>query len=145
MTATISSPETTTAPARRVRQLRVAHVTANFADGSGGITLREALALDDRYASTILAPEDGTLFERAEDAGLQVVRLRKMGRGRRVYPWADVDALRELEKHLRAGDFDLVHTHAGRAGAIGRVAANRIGGFVNVHTLPGVPFHEVQS
>ena len=145
MTATISSPETTTAPARRVRQLRVAHVTANFADGSGGITLREALALDDRYASTILAPEDGTLFERAEDAGLQVVRLQKMGRGRRIYPWADVEALRELTEYLEAGDFDVVHTHAGRAGAIGRVAAHRLGRPAIVHTLHGFPFNEFQS
>jgi glycosyltransferase involved in cell wall biosynthesis len=128
-----------------VRQLRVAHVTANFADGSGGITLREALALDDRYASTILAPEDGTLFDRAEAAGLEVVRLQKMGRGRRVYPWADVEALRELTDYLRAGEFDVVHTHAGRAGAIGRVAAHRLGGCAIVHTLHGFPFNEFQS
>src|ERR671936_668300 len=145
MTATISTIETRTREPRRVRPLRVAHVTANFADGSGGITLREALALDDRYVSTILAPEDGTLFERAEDAGLQVVRLRKMGRGRRVYPWADVEALRELGDHLRAGGFDVVHTHAGRAGAIGRVAAHRLGGCAIVHTLHGFPFNEFQS
>src|SRR5919201_2728735 len=145
MTATISSPETKARSTLPVRTLRVAHVTANFADGSGGITLREALALDERYASTILAPEDGTLFDRAEDAGLQVVRLRKMGRGRRVYPWADVEALRELGDHLRAGGFDIVHTPAGRAGAIGRVAAHRLGGCAIVHTLHGFPFNEFQS
>jgi glycosyltransferase involved in cell wall biosynthesis len=123
----------------------VAHVTANFADGSGGITLREALALDDRYSSTILAPEDGSLFERAEDEGLQVVRLREMGRGRRVYPWADLRAFRELGEHLRAGEFDVVHTHAGRAGALGRVAAHRLGGCAIVHTFHGFPFNEFQS
>ena len=145
MTATISTIETRTREPRRVRPLRVAHVTANFADGSGGITLREALALDDRYVSTILAPEEGTLFGRAEAAGLEVVRLRKMGRGRRVYPWADVEALRELEDHLRRGRFDVVHTHAGRAGAIGRVAAHRLGGCAIVHTLHGFPFNEFQS
>src|SRR5919199_6762731 len=145
MTATISTIETRTREPRRARPLRVAHVTANFADGSGGITLREALALDERYASTILAPEDGTLFGRAEAAGLQVVRLRKMGRGRRVYPWADVEAVRELSDHLRSGRFDVVHTHAGRAGAIGRVAAHRLGGCATVHTLHGFPFNEFQS
>lgn len=132
----------TKAPARR---LRVAHVTANFEDGSGGITLREALALDrDRYSSTVLAPEDGSLFGRAEDAGLDVIRLRRMGRGRRVYPWADLEALRELSAHLREGDFDLVHTHAGRAGMIGRLAA-RASGCATVHTLHGFPFNEFQS
>lgn len=108
--------------------------------------LREALALDrERYSSTIVAPEDGSLFDRAEEAGLEVIRLRKMGRGRRVYPWADVEALRELTAHLRAGEFDLVHTHAGRAGALGRVAADRIGGCAVVHTLHGFPFNEFQS
>jgi glycosyltransferase involved in cell wall biosynthesis len=108
--------------------------------------LREALALDrEKYSSTILAPEDGALFERAEDAGLKVIRLSKMGRGRRVYPWADVEALRELSAHLRAGEFDLVHTHAGRAGALGRVAADRVGGCAIVHTLHGFPFNEFQS
>lgn len=128
-----------------IPRLRVAHVTANFADGSGGITLREALALDPgRFSSTIIAPADGTLFGRAEAAGLEVVRLQRMGRGRRVYPWADVEALRELEQHLHAGRYGVVHTHAGRAGAIGRVAAHRVGGAAVVHTLHGFPFNEFQ-
>ncbi len=145
LTATISSAQTRTRRTTSVRQLRVAHVTANFADGSGGITLREALALDERYSSTILAPEDGSLFDRAEEAGLQVIRLHRMGRGRRVYPWADVEAFRELSEHLRAGEFDVVHTHAGRAGAIGRIAAHRLGECAVVHTLHGFPFNEFQS
>jgi glycosyltransferase involved in cell wall biosynthesis len=145
MTATISLHERRPASPPTTRQLRVAHVTANFADGSGGITLREALALDDRYASTILAPADGTLFQRAEEAGLRVVRLQKMGRGRRVYPWADVEALAELTEHLRDGNFDIVHTHAGRAGMIGRIAAHRLGGCAIVHSLHGFPFNEAQS
>jgi glycosyltransferase involved in cell wall biosynthesis len=145
MTAIISSHESRANGRPATRQLRVAHVTANFADGSGGITLREALALDGRYASTILAPADGTLFGRAEDAGLEVVRLEKMGRGRRVYPWADVEAHRELAEHLRAGRFDIVHTHAGRAGMIGRIVAHRLGDCAIVHTLHGFPFNEAQS
>ena len=142
---TISSSEPRARARGAHRQLRVAHITANFADGSGGITLREALALDERYSSTILAPADGSLFERAEDEGLRVTRLHKMGRGRRVYPWADVEALRELEEHLRAGDFDVVHTHAGRAGLVGRIAARRLEGCAIVHTLHGFPFNEFQS
>jgi glycosyltransferase involved in cell wall biosynthesis len=130
------------APARR---LRVAHINANFADGSGGITLREALALDqERYSSIIIAPEDGSLFDRAEEAGVEVIRLRRMRRGRRVYPWADAEALRELSAHLHEGKFDLVHTHAGRAGGVGRVAAHRVGGCAIVHTFHGFPFNEFQ-
>lgn len=146
MTTTIPSSAPRTRRQASVRPVRVAQVTANFADGSGGIMLREALALDpQRYSSTIIAPDDGTLFDRAEMAGLEVVRLRKMGRGRRVYPWRDVEALSELGGYLRAGKFDLVHTHAGRAGALGRVAAARIGRSAVVHTLHGFPFNEFQS
>jgi glycosyltransferase involved in cell wall biosynthesis len=131
-----------TAPTRR---LRIAHVNANFAAGSGGIMLREALALDrERYAPTILAPEGGSLFDRAREEGLDVIRLRQMGGGRHVYPWADVAAMRELKAGLHAGKFDLVHTHAGRAGALGRLAARRVGVHAIVHTLHGFPFNEFQ-
>jgi glycosyltransferase involved in cell wall biosynthesis len=145
MTTTVTPPRRRHG-ARPDRRLRVAHVTANFADGSGGIMLREALALDrDRYASTIIAPADGTLFGRAEEAGLEVIRLQRMGRGRRVYPWADVEALREVEGYLRVGAFDVVHTHAGRAGALGRIAAHRLDGPAIVHTLHGFPFNAFQS
>lgn len=146
MTATISSALPPTRRVAPARQLRIAHVTATFWAGSGGIILREALALDDeRYSNTILAPGYGALFDRAEEAGLSVIRLKRMGAGRRVYPWADVEAVRELTAHLRAGDFDLVHTHAGRAGLVGRLAARQVGVPAVVHTLHGFPFNEFQS
>jgi glycosyltransferase involved in cell wall biosynthesis len=126
--------------------VRIAHVNANFCAGSGGITLREALAVDrHRFSATILAPADGTLFDRAEAGGVGVVRLKRMGGGRHVYPWEDTAAVRELEALLSDGGFDLVHTHAGRAGAIGRVAARRAGVRAIVHTLHGFPFNEFQS
>jgi glycosyltransferase involved in cell wall biosynthesis len=130
----------------QTRALRVAHVNANFLTGSGGIMLREALAVDPaRYATTIIAPEGGTLFEQAERAGVCVLRLKRMGGGRHVYPWADAEAIRELSGQLRAGRFDIVHTHAGRAGALGRLAARRVGVPALVHTLHGFPFNDYQS
>lgn len=108
--------------------------------------LREALAVDpERYSATILAREDGSLFDRAEASGVDVVRLRRMGGGRHVYPGADLHALRELVSELSTGRFDLVHTHAGRAGAIGRLAARRVGVRAIVHTLHGFPFNEFQN
>jgi glycosyltransferase involved in cell wall biosynthesis len=146
MAAAVHALAPPVAPAPATDALRVAHVNANFCAGSGGITLREALALDrERFAATILAPADGSLFERAEAGGLDVVRLQRMGGGRHVHPLADADAVRELAAHLRAGRFDVVHTHAGRAGAIGRIAARRVGVPAVVHTLHGFPFNEFQS
>jgi glycosyltransferase involved in cell wall biosynthesis len=126
--------------------MRIAHINANFAGGSGGIMLREATALDrERYVTTILAPGDGPLFSLAERRGVQVKRLQRMGGGRHVYPLADGEALRELCEVLRAGAYDVVHTHAGRAGAVGRIAAYRVGVPAIVHTLHGFPFNEFQS
>lgn len=136
-----------TAPraAARARPLRIAHVNANFFAGAGGIMLREALALDRHaYSSTILAPHDGTLLGRAEEAGLNVIRLDGL-RGGRHAAILEVAALREITAHLRAGDFDVVHTHGTKSGVLGRLAGHRVGIRAIVHTLHGFPFHEFQS
>jgi glycosyltransferase involved in cell wall biosynthesis len=116
-----------------------------FTAGAGGIALRGALALDpERYATTILTADGGALLARAEHAGLPVVRLRHMAGGRGVYAWRDAQGVNELTAQLEAGRFDLVHTHSAKAGALGRLAARRLGLPV-VHTFHGFPFHERQS
>ena len=141
-TALASVPPTRAA---RARPLRVAHVNANFFAGAGGIMLREALALSGQgCSSTILAPNDGTLLRRAEEGGLETVRLDVLRGGRHVAA-SEVAALRELTTHLATGDFDVVHTHGTKAGVLGRLAAHRVGVRAIVHTLHGFPFHEFQS
>jgi glycosyltransferase involved in cell wall biosynthesis len=74
-----------------------------------------------------------------------VVSLRHMAPQRRIYPWIDVQALRELTHHLAAGEFDVVHTHSAKAGAVGRMAARRVGVPAVVHSFHGFPFHGFQS
>jgi glycosyltransferase involved in cell wall biosynthesis len=129
-----------------IRQLRVAHVVTKFTAGAGGIALRGALGLDpERYSSTILTADGGSLIGVAEEAGLEVVRLRHMSPGRGVYPHADSQGFRELVAHLAGGRFDLVHTHSAKAGGLGRMAARRAGVPGIVHTFHGFPFHEFQS
>ena len=124
----------------------MAQVVTTLSAGAGGITLRGALALDpDRYSTTILASEGGSLFERAEAAGLRVVPLRHMATGRGIYPWVDVHAFRELSSQLAAGKFDVVHTHSAKAGALGRLAARSLGVPAVVHSFHGFPFHDFQS
>ncbi len=127
------------------RPLRVAQVVTRFTAGAGGIALRGALALDrERYSVTVLSAEGGSLLPTAEEAGLRVIRLRHMTGGRGIYPWRDARGVEELSEHLLALDIDLVHTHSAKAGALGRLAAHRIGVPV-VHTFHGFPFHEFQS
>jgi glycosyltransferase involved in cell wall biosynthesis len=134
-------------PARlRTRRIRVAHVVTKFTAGAGGIALRGALGLDpDRYSSTILTADGGSLLREAEAAGLEVIRLRHMAPGRGLYPHRDLPGIRELARHMERGRFDLVHTHSAKAGGIGRIAARRSGVPAVVHTFHGFPFHEFQS
>jgi glycosyltransferase involved in cell wall biosynthesis len=125
-------------------RLRVAQVVTKFVAGAGGITLRGALALDpDRYAVTILAADGGPLFAQAEQAGIDTIRLRHMSPT--ISPAEDVRGVRELVGHLGAGKFDLIHTHSAKAGAIGRIAARRVGTPAIVHSFHGFPFHDFQS
>ena len=105
----------------RTRPVRVAQIVTKFTAGAGGVTLRGALALDpDRYSTTVFTAEGGSYADSAEEAGLSVVVVPHLAKGRGVYPWVDVQAFRELSSQLRRGEFDLVHTNSAKAGAIGR-------------------------
>ena len=56
---------------------------------------------------------------------------------RPVNPLKDFVALRKLEKILRAQKPDIVHTHSGKAGILGRLAAKRAGVPVIIHHIHG--------
>ena len=130
----------------RAPRLRVAHVVTRLIAGAGGITLRGALAVDpDRYSTTILTAEGGSLIERAESSGLEVIPLRHMPTTRGIYPRSDYVGFREIASHLERGGYDIVHTHSAKAGGIGRLAARRVGVPAIVHSFHGFPFHEFQS
>ena len=64
---------------------------------------------------------------------------------RPVHPLKDWLALRKLEKIFRAQKPDLVHTHSGKAGILGRLAAKRAGVPVIIHHIHGPSFGNFQS
>src|SRR4051812_6515820 len=64
---------------------------------------------------------------------------------RPVHPWKDVRALSALTALLRNLRSDLVHTHSGKAGILGRLAARRAGIPVIVHHIHGPSFGPFQS
>jgi glycosyltransferase involved in cell wall biosynthesis len=64
---------------------------------------------------------------------------------RQVHPLKDWLALRQLEKILREQKPDLVHTHSGKAGILGRLAARRAGVPVILHHIHGPSFGPFQG
>jgi glycosyltransferase involved in cell wall biosynthesis len=64
---------------------------------------------------------------------------------RPVHPTKDFLALRKLEKIFRAQKPDIVHTHSGKAGILGRLAARRAGVPIIIHTIHGPSFGNFQN
>jgi glycosyltransferase involved in cell wall biosynthesis len=137
-----------------VSRRTVAVVVTRLQAGAGGVALRGAVALDpERYEATIIAGDtDGTadsdgsgdrLLVHAVAAGLRVVSLPELVSP--ISPRQDTRGLRLLTAHLADAGYDVVHTHSAKAGALGRLAAERAGTPRVVHTFHGFPFHEFQS
>jgi glycosyltransferase involved in cell wall biosynthesis len=64
---------------------------------------------------------------------------------RQIHPWKDLLAFRRLVGDFRATRPDLVHTHSGKAGILGRLAAARAGIPLIVHTIHGPSFGPFQG
>lgn len=64
---------------------------------------------------------------------------------RPVHPYYDVAALFRLTKHFRQTHPQIVHTHSGKAGILGRIAAHRAGVPVIIHTIHGPSFGPFQG
>jgi len=64
---------------------------------------------------------------------------------RPVHPWKDIRAWRDLTLLLRKESPDLVHTHSGKAGILGRLAARRAGVRVIIHHIHGPSFGSFQG
>jgi glycosyltransferase involved in cell wall biosynthesis len=64
---------------------------------------------------------------------------------RPVHPWHDGKAWRELVRLFREQRPDIVHTHSGKAGLLGRLAAHRAGVRIIVHTIHGPSFGPFQG
>ncbi|MES2568340.1 MAG: glycosyltransferase [Bacteroidota bacterium] len=112
----------------------------------GGITYNVS------YLSKYLAPEYETLLvggpeEEGEDSSLYIpeglgLKPRVLKQFQREINFkADFQAYKEIKKIIREFKPDIVHTHASKAGAIGRLAAIHCKVPIIIHTFHGHVFH----
>jgi len=106
--------------------------------------VRGAVSLPpDLYRSTLIVGSGDVLLDTARAHGVEVVVVPELVSP--ISPMQDARALRSLDRLVRAGEFDVVHTHSAKAGVLGRVAAARAGVPRVVHTMHGFPWHDFQS
>jgi glycosyltransferase involved in cell wall biosynthesis len=84
-----------------------------------------------------LGPE-GSLEDRARRNGVDLRIIPEFRRN--IHPWRDWSSYRHLIRLLRDIRPQIVHTHASKAGILGRWAAARVG-IPAVHTIHGASFH----
>ena len=130
--------------------MRVTHIiTRLILGGAQENTVASVLGLKskpgvepDLIAGPTTGPEGSLESSFAETPGL----LRIAGHlVRPVHPVKDWLALMELTRLLRARRPDIVHTHSGKAGVLGRLAARRAGIPIVVHTIHGPSFGPFQG
>lgn len=130
--------------------MRVTHViTRLIVGGAQENTIASVLALNQRpglevrlVAGPTTGPE-GSLENRLVPIRDRFTLVPELVRP--LHPWKDWLALRRLTKIFRAQKPDLVHTHSGKAGILGRLAARRAGVPVIVHTVHGPSFGRFQG
>ncbi len=74
----------------------------------------------------------------AEEMGVRTVAVPAMGRS--MNPYGDYQAYRQVKRIIREFKPDIVHTHAAKPGAVGRMAAQALRPVI-VHTYHGHVFH----
>ncbi|HEV8506311.1 MAG TPA: glycosyltransferase [Chitinophagaceae bacterium] len=75
----------------------------------------------------------------AEQMGIKPILIPDMGRS--INPLSDYKAYKKLQKIIRDFKPDIVHTHAAKPGAVGRLAASSLNIPAIVHTYHGHVFH----
>lgn len=130
--------------------MRVVHIiTRLIVGGAQENTIATVLALrqlPDMSVALIAGPTvgpEGSLEDRVCDVPGLFTCINSLVRP--LHPWNDARALFALARWLRYDRSDLVHTHSGKAGFLGRLAARRAGVPVVVHTIHGPSFGPFQG
>ena len=130
--------------------MRVAHIITRLIVGGAQentiasvLGLRRKPDLDVTLLSGPTTGPEGSL--ELEVAGVPGLHTLVPDLVRPVHPWKDARAFRQLTRLLRQRQPGIVHTHSGKAGILGRLAARRAHVPVIVHTIHGPSFGPFQG
>lgn len=127
--------------------MKVCHlITRMIVGGAQENTLLSARGLHEAGHETVLmtGPSPGPEGELLRNCGRIDFRVEICPTlCREIDPLRDWRSYRALVKFFKAEKFDVVHTHASKAGIIGRYAARAAGVPLVVHTVHGLPFSRI--
>lgn len=130
--------------------MRVTHVITRLIVGGAQentiasvLGLRERPGLEVRLIAGPTTGPEGSL--EALVAGQPGLFTRVPSLIRAVHPGSDWAAYRELHRIFRQSRPDIVHTHSGKAGILGRLAARSAGVPIIIHTIHGPSFGPFQG
>jgi len=130
--------------------MRVTHIITRLVVGGAQentvasvLGLRQIPGVEVRLLSGPTTGPEGSL--ESAFAGAPEILTRVPELVRPVHPLKDWLALRHLEKILRRQQPDIVHTHSGKAGILGRLAACRAAVPVIIHHIHGPSFGPFQG
>jgi len=129
--------------------MRVTHIITRLVIGGAQentlYTIRGLRQKPDLDVTLISGPTigpEGSLENEARNA-VPVTIVSELVRP--VHPVKDLVALRKLENVLREQKPDIVHTHSGKAGILGRIAARKAGVPIIIHHIHGPSFGNFQG
>ena len=128
-----------------MKRFRVAHIITRLCKGGAQENTFHTVRLANRNrfeVDLISGPtrgDEGSVEDAVRAAGIDIIRVPTLVRN--VAPVRDVLALYYLERLFERNRYDIVHTHTSKAGFLGRLAAERAGVPIVVHTPHGNIFH----
>jgi glycosyltransferase involved in cell wall biosynthesis len=130
--------------------MRVTHIITRLVVGGAQentvasvLGLRQKSGVEVHLISGPTTGPEGSLESEFADTPEILTRVPELVRP--IHPLKDWLALRQLEKILREQKPDIVHTHSGKAGILGRLAARRAGVPVILHHIHGPSFGPFQG
>ncbi|MBI4662097.1 MAG: glycosyltransferase family 4 protein [Verrucomicrobia bacterium] len=130
--------------------MRITHVITRLIVGGAQentiasvLGLREKPGLEVSLVSGLTTGPEGSLEDRVAVVPNLLTLVPELVRP--VHPWKDWLAIRRLARLFRERRPDIVHTHSGKAGFLGRLAAHKAKVPVIVHSIHGPSFGAFQG